>query len=317
MARKIALPFRHHGQLFCNEARSLLTEAGFELVCNDTGRKLTRDEQKDMIRDAYAIVAGTEIYDEDMLSVCRKLKAILRFGVGTDNFALDVLRRMGVRVGIIANHNAVAEFALTLILSTLKNIPLYDAAVRGGGWNRYPMWELNGKTVGIVGLGRIGLRLAELLQGFHVQVVAYDPFLNREAAARLNVRPVALEDLLACADVVSLHLPLNEHTWHIMDRNAIARMKDGAVLINTARGALVDEEALIEALNNGKLRAAGLDVYETEPIKTDNPVLLVQNTVLAPHVSALSYETNYEAGIVCALSILQVAEGGAPVYPLC
>ena len=179
------------------------------------------------------------------------------------------------------------------------------------------MWELNGKTVGIVGLGRIGLRLAELLQGFHVQVVAYDPFLNREAAARLNVRPVALADLLACADVVSLHLPLNEHTWHIMDRNAIARMKDGAVLINTARGALVDEEALIEALNNGKLRAAGLDVYETEPIKTDNPVLLVQNTVLAPHVSALSYETNYEAGIVCARSILQVAEGGTPVYPLC
>ena len=294
----------------------MLTDAGFELVCNDTGRKLDRDEQKAMIADAYAIIAGTEPYDADMLSACKELKVMVRFGVGTDNFDLKTMREMGVQVGVIANHNAVAEFALTLLLSTLKNVPLYDTAVRNAGWNRYTMRELSGKTVGLVGFGRIGRRLAQLLSGFGTNTIAYDPYMNEDAAKQLNVRPVSFEELLAQSDIISLHLPMSPETRHIINEDTLAKMKDGAILINTARGGLVSEKALVAALESGKLAGAGLDVYETEPVAPGNPLYGIQNTVLSPHVSALSIENNFEAGMTCARSILQVSEGGKPVYPL-
>jgi len=316
LIRKVAFPFRHHASLVCAEAKQMLTDAGFELVCNDTGRKLDRDEQKAMIADAYAIIAGTEPYDADMLSACKELKVMVRFGVGTDNFDLKTMREMGVQVGVIANHNAVAEFALTLLLSTLKNVPLYDTAVRNAGWNRYTMRELSGKTVGLMGFGRIGRRLAQLLSGFGTNTIAYDPFMNEEAAKQLNVKPVSFDELLAQSDIVSLHLPMSPETRHIINEDTLAKMKDGAILINTARGGLVSEKALVAALESGKLAGAGLDVYETEPVTPGNPLYGIQNTVLSPHVSALSIETNFEAGMTCARSILQVSEGGKPVYPL-
>lgn len=316
MGLKVALMTRHHATLICEEARKLLLDAGFEIISNDTGRILSRDEQKDLIKDAYAIVAGTEKYDADMLSVCKNLKVVTRFGVGTDNFDLETMRKMGVQVGVIANHNAVAEFALTLILSAMKNLPRYDAVVREGKWSRFPMRELSKKTVGIVGFGRIGKRLAELLAGFDVELLAYDPYMNEAAAAERMVTPVSLDELLARSDVVSLHLPAMEQTYHMMNAETIGKMKDGAYLVNTSRGALVDEKALYDALVSGKITAAGLDVYEKEPVTADNPLFGLENNVLAPHVSALSFETNYNGGIICAESIVQVYNGGKPLYPL-
>lgn len=316
MDLKVALMTRHHATLICEEARKLLLDAGFEIISNDTGRILSRDEQKDLIKDAYAIVAGTEKYDADMLSVCKNLKVVTRFGVGTDNFDLETMRKMGVQVGVIANHNAVAEFALTLILSAMKNLPRYDAVVREGKWSRFPMRELSKKTVGIVGFGRIGKRLAELLAGFDVELLAYDPYMNEAAAAERKVTPVSLDELLARSDVVSLHLPAMEQTYHMMNAETIGKMKDGAYLVNTSRGALVDEKALYDALVSGKITAAGLDVYEKEPVTADNPLFGLENNVLAPHVSALSFETNYNGGIICAESIVQVYNGGKPLYPL-
>ena len=316
MALKVALMTRHHSTLICQEARELLLNAGFEIISNDTGRILTRDEQKELIKDAYAIVAGTEKYDADMLSVCKNLKVVTRFGVGTDNFDLKVMKEMGVQVGVIANHNAVAEFALTLILSSMKNLPRYDAVVREGKWSRFPMRELSQKTVGLVGFGRIGRRLAELMSGFNVQILAYDPFMNEAAAAERNVTPVELDELLRRSDIISLHLPSTKETHHMINAETISKMKDGAYLINTARGSLIDEKALYDALVSGKLTGAGLDVFEKEPVTAENPLFTLENNVLAPHVSALSYETNYNGGIICAQSIVQVHDGGKPLYPL-
>lgn len=316
MGLKVALMTRHHATLICEEARNLLIDAGFEIVSNDTGRILNREEQKELIEDAYAIIAGTEKYDADMLSVCRNLKVVTRFGVGTDNFDLDAMKKMGVQVGVIANHNAVAEFALTLILASMKNLTRYDAVVREGKWSRFPMRELNQKTVGIVGFGRIGRRLAELLAGFDVEILAYDPYMNVAAAAERKVTSVSLDELLVCSDVISLHLPSTAETHHMINAKTIGKMKDGAYLINTSRGSLVDENALYEALVSGKLSGAGLDVYEKEPVSAENPLFSQENDVLAPHVSALSYETNYNGGIICAKSIIQVQNGGKPLYPL-
>lgn len=312
----VAMPFRHQASLVCDEAREMLREAGFELVCNQKGARLPREEQKAMIENAFAVIAGTEPYDADMLSVCKNLKVIIRFGVGTDNFDLAALREMGVQVGVITNHNAVAEFALTLILAALKNLPRYDTAVREGKWTRFPMRELSGKTVGIVGFGRIGRRLAELLSGFGVELLAYDPYMNAEAAAERKVTPVTLDELLERADVVSLHLPATKKTHHMINAESIAKMKDGAYIVNTARGALVDEAALYDALASGKLSGAGQDVYESEPVTEGNPLFTLSNNVLAPHVSASTFETNYNGGIICAQSVISVAQGGAPLYPL-
>lgn len=316
MKKKVAFPFRHHASLVCPEAKQMLIDAGFELVCNDTGEKLSYEDQLAMVKDAYAVIAGTEKYDAAMLEQCKDLRVIMRFGVGTDNFDLDAMRRLGINVGIIANHNAVAEFALTLILSVMKNLPRFDAEVRRGGWGRFPMRELTGKTVGLVGFGRIGKRLAELLRGFKVDLLVYDPYVDAAAISALGAKSVALDELLGASDVVSLHLPATEATRHTINADTLAKMKDGAYLVNTSRGALVDEAALVDALNSGKLSGAALDVYEKEPVTAGNPLFDLENTVLAPHVSALTYETNYNAGIICAESIISVLNGGKPVYAL-
>ncbi len=316
MKKKVAFMTRHHSTLICEEARAMLKDAGFEIVSNDTGRILSREEQKALIRDAYAIIAGTEKYDREMLEGCDNLKVVTRFGVGTDNFDLQTMREMGLQVGVIANYNAVAEFALTLILSVMKNLPRYDVAVRDGKWSRFSMRELTGKTVGLVGFGRIGRRLAELLSGFGVTILAYDPFINEEAAKERNVQVAGLEELLEKSDVVSLHLPSTKETHHLINAETIQMMKDGAYLINTARGSLVDEQALYDALVSGKLSGASLDVFEKEPVTKENPLFGLENTVLAPHVSALTYETNYNGGLICAESIIRVANGEKPVYPL-
>ena len=307
---------RHHASLICEEARTMLKEAGFEIVSNDTGKILSREEQKELIRDAYAIIAGTEKYDREMLDGCDNLKVVTRFGVGTDNFDLQAMRDMGIQVGVIANYNAVAEFALTLILSVMKNLPRYDQAARAGKWSRFQMRELTGKTVGLVGFGRIGRRLAELMSGFGVTILAYDPYMNEEAAKERKVQSVSLEELLERSDVISLHLPSTKETYHLINKENIGKMRDGAYLINTSRGALVDEEALYEALACGKLSGAALDVFEKEPVTADNPLFGLEQTVLAPHVSALTYETNYNGGLICAESIIRVAQGQKPIYPL-
>ena len=314
---KVALPFRHQASLVCDEAREMLQNAGFELVCNEKGVRLPREEQMELIKDAYAIIAGTETYDREMLEACKNLKVIIRFGVGTDNFDLDAMRDLGIQVGVISNFNAVAEFALTLMLAAMKSLPLFDKEVRGGGWKRYPMRELRKKTVGIVGFGRIGKRLAELLSGFDVEILAYDPYMNLQDAEERKVQAVSLDELLERADVVSLHMPLTEGTVHLINKETLAKMKDGAYLINTSRGKLVDEKALADALQSGKLAGAALDVFETEPVTSaDHPLFAMDNTVFAPHVSAASFEVNYNGGLICAESIIRVADGGRPLYPL-
>lgn len=312
----VAFPFRHHGTLYCEEAKQQLRDAGFELVTNDTGKQLPREEQKALIQDAYAVVAGTEPYDADMLSACKNLKVIMRFGVGTDNFDLAAMKEKGIRVGVISNCNAVAEFALTLILDSLKAVPALDKAVREAQWARYPMRELKGKTVGIAGFGRIGRRLAELLSGFGVTILAADPFMNAEAAKALNVTPVSLDELYEKSDIVSLHAPAIPENFHMINAEALKKFKPGAILVNTARGALVDEQAVKAALDAGTLGYFASDVYAKEPVTKECCLLAEENTLLTPHTAALTFETNYNGGLISSESIINVLNGKDPVYPV-
>lgn len=294
----------------------MLSDAGFDLVCNETGRKPTPEEHAALVENAFGVIAGTERYDDKLLQRAKALRVIVRFGVGLDNFDMEAIRRRGIRVGVIANYNAVAEYALTLMLALLKNLPRYDGEVRRGLWPRFPMGELTGKTVGIVGFGRIGRRLAELLRGFGVTLLVYDPFVSPETAASLGGEAVTLDVLLERSDVVSLHLPATAETFHLIGRETIGKMKEGALLVNTARGSLVDEEALCAALRENRLGGAALDVFETEPAGKEHPLCALPNVVLSPHAAASTVETNRNGSLTCARSILQVWQGGDPVYPV-
>ena len=313
----VALPFKTQAKNITPEVRKMLTDAGFELVCNETGRALTKPEFKEMVKDAFAIIAGTEEYDAEILDAAKNLKTIIRFGVGTDNFDLKKMSEKGIKVGVIANYNAVAEFALGLMLSCYRHIPQHDEIARQAFWTRLPMREISGKTIGIVGFGRIGKRLAKLLSGFDAEILAYDPFMDLKVAEELNVKPATFDEILERSDIVSLHLPITPETKHIINKETISKMKKGAVLINTARGSLVDENALYDALREGKLLAAGLDVFEKEPVQADDKLLqLTDCTVLSPHAAASTEETAHNGGLICAQSIIQVYNNGNPVYPV-
>ena len=311
----VALNSATQSTAFCQEARQMLIDAGFELRCNP-GIRPTPDQLKEMVSGAWAIVAGTEKYTADVLEGADQLKAIIRFGVGTDNFDLTALREKKVAVGVITNYNSVAEYTLTLMLNVLKNLPRLDRVVREGQWARLPMRELKGKTVGLVGFGRIGRRLAELLRPFEVELLVYDPFVSADQIEVCGAAAVSMDSLLARSDVVSLHLPYTPETHHLINSGTIEKMKDGAYLINTARGALVDEKALCAALTEGKLSGAALDVFEKEPVTKENPLFALDNTVLSPHAAALSYETNYNGSLICAESIIRVFRGEEPLYPV-
>lgn len=316
MARKVAIPFHQQSVLICDEARDLLKDAGFELALNDLGRDLSKDELKQLVSDAYAVIAGVEVYDKEVLDAAQSLTVMMRFGVGTDNFDLGEMKVRGLSIGVISNRDAVAEFALTMMLALLKQLTRYDACARAGRWDRYPMYELRGRTVGLLGFGRIGQRLAQLLSGFGCRIIAYDPFMDERAAREAGVETAGFDDVLRKADIVSLHLPHNQQTFHAIDADALAKMKPGAYLINTARGPIVDEAALVAALRSGQLAGAALDVFEREPIAGDNPLCRLDNVLLAPHVSALSHETNYNGSLICAKSIIAVSQGGSPLFPL-
>ncbi len=223
------------------------------------------------------------------------LRLIQKIGVGVNTIDLAAARTRGIAVANIPGTNtpAVAETALLLMLAALRNLTSLDRACRAGrGWEAGPALqeqagELRGRIVGLVGAGMVPRALVPMLHGFG----AYPVYWSRAEHPELGIPRVALEELLATADIVSLHLPLVPETELLIDGAALARMKPGAVLVNTARGGLVDEAALVAALTSGRLRAAGLDVFAAEPVRPDNPLLRLGNVVLMPHVAWLTPET--------------------------
>ena len=269
-----------------------------------------------MIRDAYAVVAGSEKYDAETLAAAENLKVIIRLGVGLDGFDLKAIREKDIRLGVIANDYAVAEHAMMLMLSLLRRQPIRERELRAGKWNHTLNDEMSGKTVGLLGFGRIGQSLAKLLSSFPVKVIACDPFFNETAGAKLGVRSVSREELLKQSDIISLHLPGTAENAGLVNNDFLAAMKPGAYLINTARGSLVDEAALCEALKTGQLAGAALDAFRTEPLPQDSPLFEAPNLVLTPHIAALTRETNLEACRTAVRSILSVRNGGDVEYPV-
>jgi D-3-phosphoglycerate dehydrogenase len=311
--KKVLVTTTNYSKL-CKEAKAQLESKGWTIIENDFGRPMTLDEILPRVGDVDAIMAGADNWTEQVFQAAPKLRIIARFGVGVDNIDIEAARRRGIKVvnAVGRNANAVAELTIGLILATMRNIPVLHQSVRQGAWDRFVGNELMGRTVGLLGLGNIGQRVARKLSGFDVKILAYDKFPNLAAAERLDVTLLSWERLLEDSDVVCLLLPSLKETYHFMNRETFARMKDGAYFINTARGALVDEGALHDALTSGKLTAAAIDVYETEPASADNPLFRLKNIVTTPHTASETYETFRNVGAHTAQAILDEFEGINP-----
>lgn len=247
-------------------------------------------EQIELARHAEFLLPGFAPVCARLLAQADKLRMIQKWGIGIDSIDLDAVRKKGVALSITAGSNAgpVAELAIALMLAVYRRIPYVNRAMREGRWPtpemRETCFQITGKTVGLVGFGNIGRMLARRLQGFDAQVIYCDTVpADAQTEQALGVRCAPLSEVLSSSDIVSLHAPLTAQTRRMVNAESIARMKDGAVLINTSRGGLVDETALYEALVSGKLRGAGLDAFDPEPPARDNLLLTLDQVVVTPH----------------------------------
>lgn len=274
------------------QEKELIEAAGAEL--RDYHCK-TEDEVIDAAKDCDVLICQFAPITERVISAMPHCRAIIRYAIGVDNIDVKAAEAHGIWVCNVPDYSLdeVSNQAIALLMDCVKKLSYLNEQVRAGN-NSYtivkPLYRMEGKTLGLIGFGRIPRLVAKKMSGFGVKIIAFDPMMDLKAAAELGVESVAFEELLSRSDYISVHCPLTEATRHMIDRNAISKMKSNAILINTARGAVVDEKALTEALQTQRISMAGLDVTETEPIPLDSPLLKLDNAVLTPHAAWYSEE---------------------------
>jgi D-3-phosphoglycerate dehydrogenase / 2-oxoglutarate reductase len=255
--------------------------------------------------DALLVRSATRV-DAEVLAAARRLKVVARAGVGLDNVDVPAATQAGVMVVNAPQSNIVsaAELTVGLIVAAARHIAPANASLRGGTWarSRYAGLELQDKVLGIVGLGRIGVLVAQRMSAFGMRLVAYDPYVQPARAAQIGVRLLGLDELLAEADVITVHLPKTPETVGLIGEAALSKVKPGVIVVNAARGGIVDEHALLQALRDGRVGGAGLDVYATEPC-TDSPLFALEQVVATPHLGASTEEAQEKAGIAVARSV--------------
>ena len=293
----------------------LLQKSGFETVVSDRKHDLNvEDHLIGTLQDSVACIAGSETYSARVIAACPKLRVIARTGVGFDAVNLPACDEARIVVATTpgVNHHAVAEHTIAMLMSLARNLPQRDREVHQGIWERRPTPRVMGRTIGIVGLGRIGRAVATRARGLGLNVLAFDPFPNREFAEQWQVEFTDLDSLLARSDFVSLHLPMDKSVRHLINAKSLKTMKRGAILINTARGPLVDEDALCDALRSGQLRAAGLDVFDREPLPLDSPLLKLDNVLTCSHQAGLDNESHHDTLAMAAQIIIDLKQGRWP-----
>lgn len=273
-----------------SEPFDLLRENGYEVINNPYGRKLTEDEVIDLAKDCIGIVAGVEPLTARVMDALPNLKCISRVGVGMDSVDLDYAKQKGI---IVVNTpdgptRGVAELTLAMTLSLLRRIPQADAAMHQHKWKKQIGNLILGKKIGVIGLGRIGKMVSELFRGIGNPVIGYDPFANKEWANEKGVEIKSFEEVLKEADILTLHIPGNKDKSPVLSLTELNKMKDGAFLINIARGGVVDEDALFAVLKSGKLTGAAIDVYTKEPY--EGPLCDLENIIMTPHLGSYAKE---------------------------
>ncbi|AMV21214.1 phosphoglycerate dehydrogenase [Planctomyces sp. SH-PL14] len=294
---------------------ALLQEAGFTVQPVD--RTLDYWNPDTLIREAQgccAIVAGSEPYTRDVLHALPGLRVLARTGVGFDAIDTKTCDELEIVVATTpgVNHHAVAEHAIAMLMAIGRGFPFRDLECRRGQWLRVQTPRIMGSTIGIVGLGRIGQAVATRAVGLGMNVLSCEPYPNPEFVQTWGIELTSLDDLLSRSDYVTLHNPATAETRHMMNAERIGQMKPGSVLINTARGSLIDEKALYDALKSKHLRGAGLDVFEKEPLAKSSPLLEFENVIFCGHLAGLDVESQRDTLTMCADTITRLKNGGWP-----
>lgn len=290
----------------------LRNQKGFEVV---EAYGSSPEQILELVQDVHAIAVRSETkITAEVIQAAPLLKAVGRAGVGVDNIDVEAATNRGIVVLNTPSGNtiATAELTFTHILCGARPVPQATASMREGKWARKTLSgsELCKKTLGVIGLGRIGAEVARRAQAFRMRVVAYDPYLAPSRAKALEVESVDLDKLLAESDYITVHMPLTDATQYLIDEAAFAKMKDGVRVFNCARGGIIKESALIKAIESGKVAAAGLDVYEEEPLAAESPLRSLPNVVLTPHLGASTKEAQESVGLEVAESLVEAVSGG-------
>lgn len=303
-----------HFDVLCKEMWEYLEEHGHQ-VLYDSKRSFpaySYEELKEILPKVDGALIGLDQYDKKVFEIPSPLKVVAKFGVGIDNIDIEAAKAHKVQVvntpGM--NANAVAELTVGFILDLLRKIPMLDEEMKRGVWNRYMGRELAGKTVGLVGFGAIARLTAKKLRAFEANVQAYDVYPNEKEAEKLNVELVSFEQILKSSDIISLHIPATTENRFLFSSKIFKEMKRGALLINTARGALVNLEDLVEAINEGYLGGAALDAFEEEPLPANSPVFRCPNLILTPHTGGETEEAYRRVSMMACQKICDVLAKG-------
>jgi phosphoglycerate dehydrogenase-like enzyme len=305
-----AKAFRNAGP----EPRRLLAEGGCELIDSPREGTMPPDELVELIADVDGVIAGNELFGEEVFAAARRLRAVSRWGIGVDRVDLDAATRHGVVVTNTPRLTAtgVADYTFALLLASARRVLEADRAVRTAQWQDMVGADVWQQCLGLVGFGAIGQAVAHRARGFEMRVLAYDPNPNQEAARELGVAFVPLEQLLREADFVSLHATATDENQGMIGSREFALMKPSAFLVNMARGSLVDEAALVQALRGRQIAGAALDVHAEEPTDTEYALLAFDNCVLSPHTASMSRGTIAAVSRQAALNLLAVLRGERP-----
>jgi len=314
MTYKVVIATRSFGST-SDRPWEILAEAGCGPVKVDIN-KAADEELTAALRDADAAIVGSRPITAEMINATRQLKVICMHGVGVDHINCEAARAKGVIVANCpgANSDSVADLTIGLMLAAARQIPQRALALQRGEWGHSVGVEIWQKTLGLVGLGRTGRGVAQRATGFKMRILVYDPYLSPTVIEEVGERSASLDELLAEADIVSLHAPATQETHHLINRETLRRMKPTAYLINTARGDLVDEAALCEALTQGLMAGASLDVFAQEPPESDSPLLKLPNVVATPHIGAHSREATTNASVMAARNVAQALQTGEPLH---
>lgn len=293
----------------------IFAAGGFAVAFPPTGCDVFQEDQLiALLKDSEAVLAGSEPYTPRIIAALPRLRAIVRAGVGFDAINLAACDQAAIPVCTTpgVNHHSVAEHTISLLMAIARGFPELDRKVRHNRWDRRAYPRVMGKTIGILGLGRIGQAVATRAAGLGMKLLALEPYPDRAFVQQWNIELVDLDTILARSDFVSLHLPMSVENYHLINRERIAKMKRGAMLINTARGPLVNEADLCEALQTRHIAAAGLDVFEVEPLPLDSPLLKLDNVLVSGHVAGLDDDSAHDTSKMCADIIVGLSRGKWP-----
>lgn len=306
-----------------------ITDSGYEShdveeeVLSRVGADLVRFQcrsEEEVIRycgDADALLNTYAPITRRVIENLQKVRVIVRYGIGVDNIDIEAATERGIFVAnVIYDVTDIADHTIGLILSLMRKIPLADRSVKGGLWDwkvTCPIPRLKGKTVGIIGFGRIGRKVAQRLRGFEVKIISYDPYVPDDLFAEYCVEGVDFETLIRESDIITIHVPLTSETRHMIGEKEFRSMKRGAIIVNTSRGGVIDEQALYKALKEGWIAGAGLDVLEKEPPEKDNPLLKLDNVIVTPHMAWYSNDSLYEIRRKAAEEVARVLSGQIPI----